>query len=279
MYCYLNGEFVPEEEATVSVFDRGFLYGDGLFETMRVYRGQTFALGRHLDRLVRGASLLRLGLPDRTLLNRTIGLVIEKNQLWDALVRLAVTRGRGGHPTVVITAREFTGHPAKWRLEGMRIAVCLGPIAPHPFLARVKSINRLPYIMARAQVSPDEADEVILTDGNRRLAEGTFTNLFTVRDGVLHTPSPETGVLPGVTRAIVLELAAEAGCTCEETVLPVTVLENADEVFLTSSGLEVCPVSTVNGRSLRKPTPGPITSRLMQLYREKVAAECGGETD
>jgi aminodeoxychorismate lyase len=280
----LNDRIVPEEEALVSVFDRGFTYGDGLFETLRAYRGVPFRLDAHLDRMARTASELRLRLPrspDR--IRQDIANVLERNRLEDAVVRMQATRGRGGRgpmippdaePTWVVAAWELPADLESRRARGARLSkVGLRRLDPAT-LPSGKLANYLNAVLAVAEAADRNCDDGLMLTPGGVLAECGVANLFFVRDGVVSTPSLELGILPGITRAAVLDLAGERGLPTREVSDPPQVLDTSTEVFVTNSLVGIWPVSSIDGRSYV--CPGPLTAMLLEAYRETVRAETGG---
>ncbi len=281
MYLYLNGEYILESEARVSVFDRGFLYGDGLFETMRVYKGHIFRLDQHLQRLFKGLEILRIkNVWTGSVLTHVLYRLLELNKLKDSYIRLTISRGVGGRgmditgcdsPTIVITAREFLPHPEIMYRDGVRACIseermnCRNPID-----SGVKSLNFLNNILVRMEASERSFFEAIMLNHGGYLAEGTVSNLFFVTKGVLYTPSAEAGILNGITRQTVLEIAEEKGIAVEEGLFSTKELHQAEEVFLTNSLIEIMPVSEIDGKTY---AIGKITERLISAYKEQVNEE------
>jgi branched-chain amino acid aminotransferase len=282
---FVNDRLVEEHDAVVSVFDRGFLYGDGIFESMRVVAGTVFRLGRHLDRLTRSAALIDLrldGLPD---LRHAIGTLLQANRLRDARLRVTLTRGPGrpgeyvaasGPPTLVISGAPYAGPDPRLASAGVEVRIATRQAVPAQVLdPAVKSLSRLSSVLARREAAAHGAHEAILTDAADRLTEGTVSNLFVVREGRLRTP-PSTGeALPGITREAILELAPTAGIESVEEPLSRSALLEADEAFLTNTSWEVLPIARVDGRPLGTGAPGPVARRLGALYRELLHRECG----
>ncbi len=281
MYLYLNGEYVQESGARVSVFDRGFLYGDGLFETMRAYKGHIFRLDQHLQRLFRGLERLRIrnAWPGNAL-THVLYRLLELNNLKDAYIRLTVSRGIGGRgidtsgcdsPTIVITAREFQPYPESMYRDGVRACISEERInCRNPIDSGVKSLNFLNNILVRMEASERGLFEAVMLNHDGYLAEGTVSNLFFVTKGVLYTPSPEAGILDGITRQVVLEIAAEKGIVVQEGLFAAKELYQAEEVFLTNSLIEIMPVSEIEGRMYVR---GRITESLVNAYKERVNEE------
>jgi len=283
--CWLNGKLVPLGQARISPLDRGLLYGDGLFETMRAYHGGIFRLVAHLERLLAGARALRFPFAlDAGELARACEDTVRANGLREAYVRLTVTRGVGGlpseldaspEPTVLVVAREFHGYPAELRERGMRAVIA--PVrrnASSP-LARVKSLNYLDSLLARAWAADSGADEALMLDPEGSVVEGSASNLFVVEGGAVGTPPVSAGVLPGITRECVLGLCADLGIEAGERTITPDDLTGADEAFLTNSLMEVMPLTRVGGLRMGEGRPGALTGRLLQAYRDLVADEAG----
>ncbi len=280
---YLNGHLMPRSEARLSPFDHGFLYGYGLFETMRAYNGSIFRLDRHLGRLHDTA--LSLGLAPKTTafdLKKGCYDVLRANNLTEARIRLTVSAGEGDitpNPdtchdiTVVIVARKliplspesyergYKGHLSTCRRNSQSPA------------SQLKSICYLENILARREARAEGSDEAVLLNEKGHVAEGSSTNIFMISKQILITPSLDSGVLPGVTREAVLEISHSIGLTSEVRQVELEELYRADEVFLTNSIIEIMPLTYLDIRSIGSGKPGPITQRLMSSYREIVARE------
>jgi len=285
VFVHLNGRLVPEEEARVSVFDRGFLYGDGIFESMRALGGVVFRRERHLDRLLRSADAIGLDLKGaRAGLSAAADEVLEANRLADARLRITVTRGAGrpgdyvealGPPTTVVSAASFQGLAEETRRSGVRIAIPRRRQIPFDSLdPAIKSISRLASVLARREARERGAFEAVLLDGGGHLIEGTASNLFLVVMDRLLTPPAPAGGLPGITREAVVELARAAGIEVAEERLPAGLLAEAQEAFLTNTSWEVLPVVQVDERRIGDGVPGPVTRDLMAAYRDLLAREC-----
>jgi branched-chain amino acid aminotransferase group I len=278
-WVFVNGELVEGAAARVPALDRGLLYGYGLFETMRSYGGHVFRLEQHHQRLCEGAALLGLeaplGLPG---LREAIGAVLKRNGLTDASLRLTLTAGPSeavepSKAQVVLLAGEPTEYPEALYERGM--AAVISPIRRNETspLSRVKSLNYLDNLLAREEAHRQSADEAVLLNSQGFVAEGSASNVFLVRNGVLLTPSVQSGGLPGITRQVVLELAAAAGLEAKETEVEPGDLFEASEAFLTSSLKEVMPLTRLDGRPVGSGRPGPVSERLRRLYRELVVRE------
>ncbi len=285
---YLNGRLVPASEARVSVYDHGFLYGYGLFETMRAYHGKIFLLERHIKRLRDAAEIIGLGksLSGIDLANACIDM-INANKLHDARLRLTVTNGEAeafpwageaGAPTVVVTAKPYTPFPAGKYAQGFKIFVATVRRCRQSLAAGVKSTNYLISVLAKMEAAAHGLDEALLLNDDGFVAEGSTSNVFFVKSGRLVTPSPGSGILPGITRGVVMELADELDITVTEGTVGLAIIRQCDEAFLTASTLEIMPLVAVSDESGRMVTigsgkPGSITRRLMAAYKDRVAKE------
>ena len=282
MWTYLNDRLVPAEQAMVPVTDRGFLYGDGLFETMAVYAGAVFRLDQHVHRLTQGASALSIPVPEG--IGGRIMSTLHGNGLADGLLRLALTRGSGQRglavgacrsPTLVIQC--FPCPPARTplRRRGATVAIARTRRLPPECLPSVcKSANYLNNILAFQEAEAVGADEALmLASRGDDMVEGTVSNILFVRDGALLTPALDSGVMPGITRACVLECAAALGIACNEQGLPVASLPTFQEAFYTNTGVGIMPVSRIGEQAFQ--VPGAVTERLVDALGEMIAREAG----
>jgi len=278
VWVYLNDKFVPNEEAVVSVFDHGFLYGDGVYETLRAYRGRVFQLAEHLARLERSASHIQLTLPvSRERLAALARESLLRNQLHDAYLRITVSRGTGEigldpalckAPTLVIIAKPFQPYPESLYADGVSVIIAnTRRNLPEALPPQVKSLNFLNNILAKMEAQAAGAHEALMLNHRNELTEGTTSNLFVVQGGRVRTPAVECGILDGITRGLVLQLASELGIPSEETRLTVDDLPRADECFLTNTTQEILPVTRVNGAMIGSGRPGEITRRLHTSFR------------
>lgn len=281
MLIFINGNMVAEEDAKVSVFDRGFLYGDGVFETLRAYGGKIFQIGDHIDRLVDSANAIYLKIPfTREYLIDSLYKTLYENNLRDAYLRLTITRGEGepgldiegcSNPNIIIFPKAFTGYPEKIYSEGISAAIVktrrMPPSALNP---SIKSLNFLNNIMARIEARTLDASEGIMLSAEGYVAEGTVCNIFIIKNGIIKTPPLSVGILNGVTRSIVIGLATKNNITILEQPFPLDEIYDADECFVTSTLYEVMPVTKMNGRSLGNGQPGVFTKRLLQYFRLNV---------
>jgi branched-chain amino acid aminotransferase group I len=277
MQVWLNGEMIERDRATVSVLDRGFLYGDGLFETVRAYAGTPFQPAEHLARLQASGSVLGIPVPDG--LDKVIAQLIRANGLGDAYVRVTVSRGPHTGalapddpptPTVLVEARPLHPYPVTLYERG---AVAVVSSLPHDGsnpLRRHKTTSYLLSILARREAKQRGADEALLLDPAGNVAEGATSNVFCVRGGELFTPPLDLNILPGVTRATVIDLARRAGIPVREERFRLASLLYANEVFLTNSLMELLPLHFVEDHAF-SPIPGPVTQVLAEAYRALVA--------
>jgi len=281
MLVFLNGRFLPESEAVVSVFDRGFLYGDGLFETLRVLNGVPFRWREHLARLDHGAETLKISLPfDAAKLHEFADHLIKANQMPDALLRLTLSRGVGARgyspkgadrPSLVMSlhaAPPLQPNPVR---QSRLMTSSMRLLANDP-MAQFKTCNKLPHIVARAEAESVDADEAVLLNSDGFVAEGTSSNLFWLDDGTVFTPPLCAGVLPGITRSVVLELSQSLGLTSRETNLYPRQLCKADGVFLTLSSMGLVEATAHDGKPLKQ---SPLTHRLRLAYLELIRNETG----
>ena len=278
MWVYLNDRFVPKEEAVVSVFDHGFLYGDGVFETLRAYRGRIFQLTEHLARLERSASAVGMALPvTRERLADLARESLTRNQLQEAYVRITVSRGPGEigldpalckSPTLVVIAKPFEPYPESFYTDGVSVIIAQTRRNPPEALPpHVKSLNFLNNVLAKMEANAAGSHEALLLNYRGEVTEGTTSNVFVVQGQRLRTPAVECGLLAGITRGIVLQLAREGGIPVEERRLTVRDLTDAEECFLTNTTQEVLPVTRVDRRSIGDGRPGQITRRLHGSFR------------
>lgn len=271
---WVDGRIVRGEAAALSVFDRGARDGGGLFETLRVYAGRPFAWQRHMERLVLGAAELGFPVPPSpATLRGAVDALLAEQGLADAVVRLTVTRGvAGGRPTRAgawVEAEPVGGRLWAGTRKGAGSAIVSRRVFEPGWLGRHKTTSRLAWDLAREEARAADADEVLLVSHGGRVLEGAASNVFVVRDDEVLTPPLTLPVLPGVTRAIVLELCGELRLRHRELAITPEHLRWAEEVFLTNSVQEVLPLARLDGREV----PGRATGeRLLAAYRERVAA-------
>jgi len=273
--AWVNGKILSADRAAIAPADRGFMYGEGLFETMRAYQGKVFRLGRHLERLAAAAPELGLTPPAREVCERAVAEALAASGIGGAAVRLTVTPGLAdaGSPTLVVVVRALTLPPPEQYASGCRAITVASALTVSALLRRVKSLNYLDKLLAQRRAEQAGGDEAILCDPDGCVAEAAMRNIFAVLTGDLVTPPLSRGILPGITREAVLEVAAKAGLRCHERDLQLGELIGADECFLTSSLAEVLPVASIDGRPLTGSPPGPVTRMLVEAYRALVSQE------
>ena len=274
----INGEMVPKDKALVSVFDRGFLYGDGVFETVRIYNGTPFMLDEHVERLIAGLKTLRFQkLPAGIKVHAS--RVIEANKVTNGILRIAVTRGEVvtgidplpcNEPTVVITAGECIPYQEELYSKGFKAIIANIRKDSSSPLCRVKSANFLTHILARGEATDASVDEALMLNYEGFLTEATVSNLFLLKGNALLTPSVESGILPGVTRGVVIQLTGGMGLEVKQQEIRPEELYSADEAFLTNSLLEVMPLIEVDRQAISNGLPGKITAGLRKKYIDLV---------
>jgi branched-chain amino acid aminotransferase len=277
MQVYVNGGFVPAETASVSVFDHGFLYGDGVFEGIRVYAGTIFRLHQHVKRLYDSAQCILLTIPlEPEALIDAIVETVRRRELPDQYVRVVVSRGKGdlgldprkcSKPSVIIIADTIALYPAHLYTQGVELVTVATRRTPAWALdSRIKSLNYLNNILAKIEAQQAGAVEAVMLNAEGYVAECTADNIFIVRQDRVLTPSTMAGALAGVTRDSAIEIARELGVSTEETLLTRYDLYTADECFMTGTGAEIVPVVRIDGRSIGTGTPGVWTTRIRQEF-------------
>ena len=283
MKIYLNGKLVPEKDAKVSVFDHGLLYGDGVFEGIRSYNGRVFMLDEHIERLFRSAKAIDLKIPlTREGVARAVVRTCLANRVINGYVRLIVTRGVGSlglnpyncaKPQIIVIAGTIQLYPKKLYDDGLSI-VTVGTIRNHTesINPQIKSLNYLNNILAKIEAINCGCQEAVMLNPQGFVAEATGDNIFVVRGNTLLTPPAWCGTLEGITRNVVMRLAAESGMTVREDVLTRYELYTADEVFLTGTAAEVIPVVTIDRRSIGAGKPGKATRALAAAFHRFAAS-------
>jgi branched-chain amino acid aminotransferase len=284
MKIYINGKFLDEKQATVSVFDHGLLYGDGIFEGIRAYNGRVFKLKEHIDRLFYSAKAILLNIPltHEEMIRATVE-TCRANNIRDGYIRLVVTRGVGSlglnpnrcnEPCVIIIADKIQLYPAEHYEKGLVIVTVPTTRNLHSALnPAIKSLNYLNNILAKIEANNAGCEEAIMLNSEGYVAECTGDNLFIVKNGKLFTPPLSAGALYGITRGVVIDLAREKGVEVTEPNLTRYDLFNADECFLTGSGAELIPVVKIDGRVIGSGKPGPVTKDLVTRYKELTQRE------
>lgn len=276
---YINGAFYAKEEAKISVFDHGLLYGDGVFEGLRSYGGKVFHLAEHIDRLYESARAICLELPmSPEAMTDAVNQTVKANKIEDGYIRLVVTRGSGtlgldpnrcSVPQVIIIADSITLYPQEYYDNGLEI-ITSSVIRNHPaaLSPRIKSLNYLNNILAKIEGLNAGCIEALMLNHKGEVAECTGDNIFLVKHGELYTPPLDAGILAGVTRNVVINLAKEHGVVTHESSLTKHDVYVADECFLTGSAAEVIPVVKVDTRVIGSGKPGPLSKKLKQLFAE-----------
>ena len=279
MLIYIDGKFLPKAEAKVSVFDHGLLYGDGVFEGIRSYNGRVFKLDEHLERLYDSAKSIMLEIPiSIETMEETVLETLRRNHLTEAYIRLIVTRGVGDlgldpdkcpKPSIIIIADKIVLYPQKYYEEGLEIVtVSVRRNYAEAINPRIKSLNYLNNILAKIEGKQAGAEEVLMLNAEGYVVECSGDNIFWIKNEVLVTPPVHMGILEGVTRNSVIDLAREAGMRVEERVFTRHDLYIADECFLTGTAAEVIPVVKIDRRSIGDGQPGKITQRLITAFRQ-----------
>src|SRR5262245_10233119 len=276
---YIDGTFVAEKDAKISVFDHGLLYGDGVFEGLRAYRGKVFRLEEHVTRLFESAKAIWLTIPiTKDAMCDAVNEAVRINKIDDGYIRLVVTRGAGtlgldpnrcSNPQVIIIADAIALYPQELYEKGLEIVtVSVQRNHPAALNPRIKSLNYLNNILAKIEGLQAGCIEALMLNHKGEVAEGTGDNIFLVRGGVLYTPPLDAGVLGGVTREAVIELAKEAGIEVREAPLTKHDVYVADECFLTGTAAEVIPVVKVDSRAIGTGKPGPTTRDLNERFKK-----------
>jgi branched-chain amino acid aminotransferase len=277
MLIYIDGQFVEREQAKVSVFDHGLLYGDGVFEGIRAYNGRVFRLDEHVDRLFDSAKTIDLQPPvTKEEMSKIIRDTLRKNGLTNGYIRPIITRGIGdlgldprkcATPTVICIAVEWGamyGDLYEKGLTAVSVSVRRNDASALP--PNVKSLNYLNNILAKIEANYKGGDEAIIFDTNGYISEGSGDNIFVVKNGMIITP-PTLNNLRGVTRAVVLEIAGSLGISVKEQNMGYFDVYSADEVFVTGTAAEVAPITKIDGRSIGTGKPGPVTRQLIAAFK------------
>ncbi len=286
MKIYIDGKYYSEQDAKVSVFDHGLLYGDGIFEGIRIYHGRVFRLKEHIDRLFYSAKALLLDIPlsHEEMMRATVE-TCRQNNLREGYIRLLVTRGIGTlglnpnrckNPSVIIIADKIQLYPPEYYERGLQIITVPTTRNLHSALnPAIKSLNYLNNILAKIEANNSGCEEAIMLNAEGFVAECTGDNIFIIKEGQLFTPPLSAGALYGITRKVVIDLAREAGMQVSEPNLTRYDLFNADECFVTGTGAELVPVVKIDGRVIGEGKPGAMTKQLVERYHAltKVSGE------
>ena len=281
---YIDGQFYPENEAKVSVFDHGLLYGDGIFEGIRFYNGRVFKLQEHIDRLYDSAKAIFMTIPinKAEMIEATLES-IRQNKLRDGYIRLLVTRGVGNlglspdrckRPSIIIMAATIALYPEEQYQSGLKVVTCsIRRVSPAALSPAIKSLNYLNNILAKIEANQANAGEGLMLNEQGYVAECTGDNVFAIRDGVIYTPPVSAGALRGITRQVVFDIAAEWGTRIVEANLTTYDLYTAHECFLTGTAAEIIAMVSLDGRLIADGKPGAITQKLTARFRELTQAE------
>jgi len=280
-WIYVNGEFVRKEDAKISVFDHGFLYGDGIFEGIRVYNGNIFKCKEHIDRLFDSAKsiLLDIGLTKEEMTD-VMAEAVRRNGMKDAYIRLVVSRGAGdlgldprrcSKPTIIIIVEKLAIFPKEQYETGLRIiTVPTRRNTPDALNPKIKSLNYLNNVLVKIEANQAGVSEALMLNAQGYVCEGSGDNIFVIKNNVIYTPPSYLGALEGITRNAIIELAIEAGYTVKEEPFTRHDVYIADEIFLTGTAAEVIAVNEVDGRVIGDGRPGPITNKLLERFRSIV---------
>ncbi len=278
---YIDGAFYPENEAKISVFDHGLLYGDGIFEGIRFYNGRVFKLEEHIDRLYDSARAIALTIPlSKAAMTEATLESCRQNELRDGYIRLVVTRGVGDlglnpkncpRATVIIIAASIKLYPEELYRNGLSVVTCATRrMTPGALSPAIKSLNYLNNILAKIEAG--DAGEGLMLNEQGYVAECTGDNVFVLKNGRLFTPTISAGALRGITRGVVLDIAEEFGMPVKEADLTRYDLFTADECFLTGTAAEIIPVVNLDSRAIGEGTPGPLTAKFITRFRELTQA-------
>jgi len=269
MHIFINGRFYSEKDANISVFDHGFLYGDGIFETLRAYNGKVFKIDEHMERLFHSARLAKLKIPlAKKQLKSAIIFTIKKNKLKEAYIRLTISRGKGelgyttkSNPNIIIIARPFIKYPKNVHEKGVPIITYDGGRV----LPEVKSTSCIPLVLAKSEAAEKGCFDAILIDRDGFVTEGTVSNVFFVKNNIIYTP--KEGILKGITREIVISMAKKT-LKVKEATIKKSQICSFDECFLTNTSGEIIPVSKINDKKIN--APGAMTAKLMKEFEKEV---------
>ena len=276
-YIFLNDNIIPDTDGSVSTEDRGFLYGDGIYETLRSYNGNPFKLSEHLERMRYSAKQLRISFEyTNAEIDKWINELIEKNRCQDAYIRITLSRGAGGGrlqmddnigPTTMIQVKALTPYDRNLYDEGMSLVVSDYRRSTSCPISRHKSTNLLKSIFLKEEANKKAAHETIILNTDGHVAECVVSNIFMVSSESIVTPSLDTNILPGITRKTVLDICRDSSIPVSEECFEIDRLVNSDEVFITNSLMEIMPVSKIDDSKIGKSVPGKITRQLMSAYK------------
>ncbi|MDD5382821.1 MAG: aminotransferase class IV [Candidatus Margulisbacteria bacterium] len=274
---FLNGQLVPVTEATISIFDRGLTYGDGVFESLRTYRGTPFQLEEHIKRLLRELKQLRINLPlSAAQLKLAVLRTVFANNFKESYIKIIITRGEAkghgldpsnaaGRPTAIVSVEELKPYPKSLFKNGWK-AIISSIARPDVPTSRIKSLGYLNNILAKMEAKKAGANEAFLLDARGNLAEGTISNIFIIKNGLIYTPPIEAPILPGLTRSLIIHLAQRSAYKVVEKYLPPKELYAADECFITLSGPGIVPITKIWGKKIGSGKCGQITGSLIKIF-------------
>lgn len=283
LQVYIGGKWYDKEDAKISVYDHGLLYGDGIFEGMRSYGGKVFRLTEHLVRLWESARAICLTIPiSQSEMADAVNETLRRNKIEDGYIRLMVTRGAGSlgldpnrtsNPQVIIITDSISLYPAEYYRDGLKI-ITASTVRNHPaaLSPRIKSLNYLNNILAKIEGLQAGSIEALMLNHKGEVAECTGDNIFLVRKNELYTPPKDAGILEGITRQVVIELAERSGRAVHQIALTRHDVYVADECFLTGSAAEVIPVVAVDSRTIGSGKPGPVTRELIEQFHLETRA-------
>ncbi len=282
MKIYINGEYYDRANAQVSVFDHGLLYGDGVFEGIRIYKGKVFKLKKHIERLYQSAKAIFLEVPiKKELMEMAVLDAVKINAKENGYIRLIVTRGEGPlgidptqckKTTLIIIVADIQLYPEEYYKKGIEIITASSRrISPDSLDPRIKSLNYLNNIMAKLEARQAGCLEAVMLNREGYVAECTGDNIFIVKNNELLTPAPYLGALDGITMKTVMEIAESLGIRTHETTLTHYDLYNADECFMTGTGAEIIPVIKIDGRVVGNGGPGRVTQSLIEGFKQQIA--------
>jgi branched-chain amino acid aminotransferase len=287
LQVYIDGEFYPKSEAKISVYDHGFLYGDGVFEGIREYNGVVFKLKEHVDRLYRSAHAIMLTIPlSKEEMTKAVVETLRKNKMKDSYIRLVVTRGLGDlgldprkcpKPTIIIitdTINIRAGNAKETGITTMFSWVRRNPVDATTH--EIKSLNYLNSVLAKIEANANGVDEAICLESSGCIAEGVGENIFIVKNGEILTPPTSTGALAGITAEVVTKLAAELNLKLTVANLTPFMMFTADEAFFTGTAMEMVPIREVNKRQIGDGKPGPVTKKLMAGFHKVIEDPTNG---
>ncbi len=279
-FIFLNGKVIPDTDGNISSGDRGFLYGDGIFETLRSYHGVPFKLAEHIERMRHSAKKLMIVFEyTNTEISEIIKELIDKNNTQNAYIRITLSRGAGGvglgmsnnhKPTLLIQIKPFTPYEKKLYDEGMSLVVSKCRRSTSCPISCHKTTNLLKSILLKEEANRKSAHEAIILNTDGYVAECVVSNIFMVSDGSVVTPSLDTNILPGITRRTVLDICKDIGIPISEERFTIERLVKSDEVFITNSLMEIMPVSIIEDYQIGKTIPGKITQQLMSAYKRLI---------